>query len=143
MEAGLNGFRIKRVHYGKFGLQIIREPPYYTKPNKAFLLPSLKTCRQPPPSLIFLLHFLLLPPPSSSSFFFFTAAQWRPKARRRRPPHHQHHHHTFLPFSLLCLAFCFLFPFPFVGFVFFRRLLRFSGEASSIPAEIATYGGWR
>ena len=66
LEAGLNGFRIKRVHYDKFGLQIIREPPYYIKPNKAFLLPSLKTRRQPPP-LIFL-HLLrsssLSPPPS-------------------------------------------------------------------------------
>ena len=33
MEAGLNGFRIKRVHYGKFGLEIIGEPPYFSKPN--------------------------------------------------------------------------------------------------------------
>ena len=36
LEASLSGFKIKRVHYGRFGLQIIIYHPYYTKPNKAF-----------------------------------------------------------------------------------------------------------
>ena len=38
LEAGLNGFRIKRVHYGKFELQIIREPlitPNQTKSSSS------------------------------------------------------------------------------------------------------------
>ena len=48
LEAGLNGFRIKRVHYGKFGLQIIREPPYFSKPNTPYL-PQYKKAADTPP----------------------------------------------------------------------------------------------
>ena len=64
LEAGLSGFKIKRVHYGKFGLQIIRESPNFSKPN-APLPFYIKTARLPPPFRLLLLR-------SSSS--------WRPTA---------------------------------------------------------------
>ena len=64
LEAGLNGFRIKRVHYGKFGLQIIREPPNFSKPNapspfyiKTIGLPPLSHPRLLPPFRLLLLRF--------------------------------------------------------------------------------------
>ena len=49
LEAGLSGFGLKRVHYGKFGLQIITNLPYYTNQTRPFLLHSLNL-RTPPPS---------------------------------------------------------------------------------------------
>ena len=59
LEAGLNGFRIKRVHYGKFGLQIIREPSNFSKTKRAPPLIYIN----PPPSLLFpvFFFFVLLP----------------------------------------------------------------------------------
>ena len=65
-EAGLNSFRIKRVHYGKFGLQIIREPPNFSKPNAPSPFYIKKTHRTPysfSPRASFLL----------SVFFFFVS----------------------------------------------------------------------
>ena len=95
LEAGLNGFRIKRVHYGKFGLQIIREPPNFSKPNAPLPLlyknPSdsllLLTRKTLPPLFIFFVSSdpstsgygelqrrssgVVLPPQISSSFSSF------------------------------------------------------------------------
>ena len=56
LEAGLSGFELKRVHYGKFGLQIITNLPYYTQPNTPLLLLLNKTRRPSLPSPF--LHFL-------------------------------------------------------------------------------------
>ena len=49
LEAGLNGFRIKKVHYDKFELQIIREPPNFNKPNAPLPLLYKKPIGLPPP----------------------------------------------------------------------------------------------
>ena len=78
LEAGLSGFKIKRVHYGKFGLQIIIYHPYYTKPNKA--LSSLITPKPDlhPPWLS--KPFALLLPPPSSSFFSSDRRRRQPRA---------------------------------------------------------------
>ena len=67
LEAGLNGFRIKRVHYGKFGLQIIREPSNFSKTKHA--PPLLYINRRLPP----LSRLLLLRLQSSSSFLLSPA----------------------------------------------------------------------
>ena len=58
LEAGLSGFKIKRVHYDKFGLQIIREPPYFSDPNTP--LPFTLNTGLPPPSAFFVFVLLLL-----------------------------------------------------------------------------------
>ena len=83
LEAGLSGFKIKRVHYGKFGLQIIIYHPCYTKPNKAFS--SLITPKPDlhPPSLS-------NPSPFSSLRLLLRSSlrtgDGGSQGRRRRPP---------------------------------------------------------
>ena len=67
MEAGLNGFRIKRVHYGEFGLQIIREPLNSANQTRPPSFSSLKY--RTPPHFLFtsvLFFFRHFPPPPSS-----------------------------------------------------------------------------
>ena len=86
LEAGLNGFKIKRVHYGKFGLQIIREPPYFSDPNMP--LPFTLNTGLPPPSAFFVFVLLLLRFPAA-------------KARRRRPLPQAHHLLHLLSFFFL------------------------------------------
>ena len=42
LETGLSGFKLKRVQYGKFGLQIFITHPYFIQPNTPLaLFPSL------------------------------------------------------------------------------------------------------
>ena len=85
LEAGLSGFKSKRVHYGKFGLQIILNHLISPQPNAPSLLPYQQNRQPPPPffksrrppsptSPFFLAHFLPSPThlsatPSPKSFF--------------------------------------------------------------------------
>ena len=83
LEAGLNGLKIKRVHYGKIELQIIREPPYFSDPNA----PSPFSLNIGPSILLLLLR--LRSTSSSSSVLHVRRPPWRPPltataARRRR-----------------------------------------------------------
>ena len=42
LETGLSGFKLKRVHYGKLGLQITKNHPYFPQPNTPLLPFPLK-----------------------------------------------------------------------------------------------------
>ena len=125
LEAGLNGFRIKRVHYGKFGLQIIREPPNFSKPNapSPFYIKTHRTPSSFSPRTSFLLSVFFF------SVSFLSGDDGRPW---RRPRAGQT---TVLSPSRSSLLI----------FVLFLRLpsssSMFSGEALVLPAS--AHGGRR
>ena len=67
MTFGLSGFKIKRVHYGKFGLQIIITHLISLKPNTPSTFISLQN-RHTHTSLLH--HFRFFTPTHTYSFFF-------------------------------------------------------------------------
>ena len=61
LETGLSGFKLKRVHYGKLGLQIIKNHLISPQPNT----PSLLSLSSKPTPLTSLLQFRVGPSPPS------------------------------------------------------------------------------
>ena len=69
-EASLSGFKSKRVHYGKLGLQIILNHLISPQPNTPSLLPYQQNRHLPP----FFQKNRVGPPPSIPNSFFFSSS---------------------------------------------------------------------